>query len=482
MIGRAILTKRRLWLWPAVLTLFLFLVLPVLQIGFVLLGRALSPGPPGSFSYSVWPSNGEVVGSLTPTLRWPSVGAARYEATVHVERDGRLVQVLTANTGEPRFTVPADLLQEDQVYLWRVAAAEDEGPKGLYSGKFSTLTSISDGGITVAPAVYGVNVDNLLSGVELHVESAEDSAVEIELPSILTAGGKKKISARGSFSLVVRPSVEFFRIGGSDPRDDGALAVIVLRQGENRIEVPVTVDVSAMGALRRTVDSGFDPVLDTPSFANFASGVLARVTKGTCLGMVLAARISYGQFRDCSLSRGDCRRLRTESLLEPEETREWMNFLHLANLDPQNWSLAVTSVIGDNSQFEVWAEVLSQLRGGKPVPVATLSRRSPDPANGSESLGHAVLVHAAQEFDDLYIFHVYDPDHLYVPGGPMGAFLVVERTGNAPGRVLYAANGAAEQVGVFTLPTPHLLGLLAPVISDSYSSIDTKLSGTLGAW
>ena len=482
MMGRAILTKKRLWLWPAVLSLFLFLVLPVLQLGFVLLGRALSPVTPGSFSYSVWPSNGEVVGSLTPTLRWPSVSAARYEVTVHTEQDGRLVQVLTANTGEPRFTIPAELLQEDQAYLWRVAAAEDDGPKGLYSGKFSTLTSLSDGGMTVAPAVYSINVDNMLSGVELHVESAGDHLVEIELPPILTAGGKRKIAARGSFSLVVTPSVEFFRSGEPGISDDGSLAVILLRQGENRVEEPDTIDVSTMGALRRNVDSGFDPVLDTPSFANFATGVLAKVTKGTCLGMVLAARISFGQFNDCRLARGDCVRLRTESLLEPEKTREWMNFLHLANLDPQNWSLAVTSVIGSDSQFEIWAEVLSQLRGGKPVPVATLSPRSPTPADSRESLGHAVLVHAAQEFDDLYIFHVYDPDHLYVPGGTMGAFLVVERSGDAPGRVLYAAGGAAERVEVFTLPAPHLLGLLAPVVSESYSSIDMKLSGTLGAW
>ena len=482
MIGRAILTKRRLWLWPAVLSLFLFLVLPVLQIGFVLVGRALSPGTPGSFSYSVWPSNGEVVGSLTPTLRWPSVSAARYEVTVHVESEENLIPLFSANTGEPRFTVPADLLQEDQVYLWRVASADDEGAKVLYSGKFSTLTSISDGGITVTPAVYAVNVDNLLSGLELHVETDGKGVVEIELPAILTAGGKNKIAASGSFSLVVTPSVEFFRSGLPDIGGAGALAHIVLRNGRHQVEVAVTVDVSATGALRRVVDSGFDPVLDTPAFANFASGVLARVTKGTCLGMVLAARIAYGEYRECSLSSGECRRLRTESLLEPEETKEWMNFLHLANLDPQNWSLAVTSVIGRDSQFEVWAEVLSQLRGGKPVPLAILSPRQAGPPKDRESLGHAVLVHAAQEFDDLYVFHVYDPDHLYAPGGPMAAFLVVERSGSAAGRVLYAANRAAERVEVFSLPAPHLLGLLAPVVSNSYSSIDMRLSGALGAW
>jgi len=471
-------------MWPAVLLTLLFLVAPLLQIGFAFLGRALSPGQSGTYSYSVWPTRGEVVGTLTPTFRWPGTAAESYEIDIFEEYDDGVIRwVCSLVSTTNRATVPADTLLEDRTYYWTVSAKREMNGAGmLFSGKFSTVTSITRFGVTVTPAAFHLNLHTLVNGLELRVDSSDDVPVEITLPSGLTSSGDRKVATSGAFSTTVKPSLQVFLLKPEDGETDGRLGEITIAVGRHSFAIPVIVDVSSVGEMLRSIRSGFDPVADTPAFPNFADGVLARLTRGTCLGMVLAAETGYRRCRDCAVE-PDCRctRLRLRSLLTPDAARKEMNFLHLANFDPQNWSLALSSLVTEDGQFNIAAEVLSMLRDGDPVPLAILTN-SPDRVEEPEAnLGHAVLAYAAHEFDDLYVFYVYDPDEVYNTDQELTSFIAITRTGPDRGRVLGVGKSRVEEIEAYVLPGSKLLSMVSPVVSQSYSLLDTELAQSLGS-
>lgn len=467
--------KRKWLLWLAAILLLLVVITPFVKLGFIFLGRALSPAAMQETWYSSWPSNGEVVGTLAPTLRWPGRQEAQYVVDIYEVKEGDIRWTNSLASTRPQLALPAGLLSADEEYYWSVSADLGGALEPLYAGRFSTATRLENTGITVAPATYRINVDSLLNGLELVVDSDGSDDVNIILPPGLTAAGKRKISGTGSFSVRVRPSTHFYCLK-PDPEQPTRLGEIEVHFGDSLLTVPIAVDVSNMGQLTRVTDTRFDPELDTPAFSNFADGLLAKLTNGTCLGMVLAVKEDFERRKSCRQDPAlSCMPLRVRSLLQPEQLKRRMNYLHLANLDPQNWSLALTSVVGEDSQYGVRNELLTDLLDGNPVPVAVISSQDKAP-DRSDVMGHAVLVYAAHAFDDYLLFHIYDPDVVHNKDGVNESFLVVKRDGSWHSRVLYASRDGLERVEIFKVPEPSIVKLLTPIASDAYSALDRGLA------
>jgi hypothetical protein len=425
----------------------------------------------------VWPASGEVLGTLTPTLRWPATGQAEYEVTLMAvsPADGERT-VSTFLTSENRLAVPEGTLVPDGAYRWFVSPLGEGEARWLFEGRFSTTTSIAASGLQVSPAVIEIDLAMLQGGKALRVQAPESMDVEIELPPYLTAGGSGRIVGSGTFSVRLELSARYPETLPAAGEGSSLPGEITIRAGQSVLLVPVVIDVSSLGELVRSARSGFDPVLDTPAFANFAEGLLARFTRGTCLGMVLAAESNYlrcaasAACPDCS-----CRRLRLRSLLAPGEVMNEMNFLHLANLDPQNWSLAVSSLVDSEGQNRAVGDVMGRLAEGRPVPLAILESSAGSLSGERGNLGHAVLAYAAHEFEDVSVIYLYDPDSVAAPRKPLGMFLAAMKRGPWAGKVLRPGRETLEPTEVFVLPKSRVLSILSPVVAQPYSSLDGTL-------
>jgi hypothetical protein len=459
----------------------LFLALPFFRIGFSFIGRSISPGISGEGTTIMpWPVRSEVVATLTPTLRWPANPGSEYLLTLFEEPDKLTppTAIFSSVSTINRLTIPDQILIADRSYRWQVESAAGIG-QTIQEGCFTTASQVQDSGLLVTPAAYPINFTTLQHGLRLDISVDQNQEVEVVLPAILTAGGARRVIMNGSFELPVFPALDLVHM----PTPDSATSVhepiqILVRTTAAEIAIPVHFDGSSLGGLLRTVKTGFDPLLDTPNFSNFVDGLLASVTQGTCLGMVLLARQSFLNSTQCQNSQKRwCPRLRLQSLLEAHRLKQEMNFLHLANLDPQNWSVAVPALVTDEGQYQLAAELLGALSGANPVPVALISPRRNESQAGET--GHAILVYAVHEFEDFYIFWVYDPDQISFPGDPIRNFLAISKASGAVGQVRYTGRHKLESVEAYILPEFGTLSSLSPVIAHTFSALDTTLVQSL---
>jgi hypothetical protein len=450
-----------------------FVAFPFVQVGIMLMGHQLSPAHEVESVRTVWPVDGEQLSTLTPTIRWPSAEATSWSVTLHKVDTEQKSPVLTAELSSGKLAVPPATLDDDAVYTW-AAVPSDGAQVASHAGSFRTSTRSRQGPLAVSPSVYTVSPATFRHGLQFDVTAPDGMTVEVLLPDVLTAGGSRRVVMTGSFRLPVRPALEISQLETSEVLGLDGLATISFLADEFEVSVPVRFDVSEQGHFIRAVKSGFDPVLDTPAFANFADGLLAKVTRGTCLGMVLAARQSFAHCNACEKA-GDCwrPRLRLRSLLEGDIVKEEMNFLHLANLNPGNWSTAVSSALTDESQPDVASEVLVNLRAGVPVPLAILERRGPAQGPG---LGHAVLAYAAHEFEDHHIIFVYDPDRTHRKGDAQRSFVLVPKAEQGRPDVIFRGVGGEEHVEVYTLPDSAILDTLSPRLAGLFTSVDRQLA------
>ncbi len=471
--------RRRTGLLLILLAVVAFVAFPFVQVGFMLMGHQLSPGPAIEPARTVWPADGEQLSTLTPTIRWPSAIGSTWEVTLFEERSGEQLPVLTTSISAGKMTVPPATLDDDTGYTWSAVPA-DGAQVASHSGSFQTATRTRRGALAVSPSVYTVSPATFRHGLQLDVTAPDGATVEVLLPDILTAGGSRRVVMTGSFRLPIRPSLAISQLATEAVLGEDHLATIAIRLATHELLVPVRFDISEQGRFIRAVKSGFDPLLDTPAFANFADGLLAKVTRGTCLGMVLSARQSYARCNDCESGKECwCPRLRLRSLIEGEAVKEEMNFLHLANLNPANWSTAVSSALTDKSQPDFAGEALSSLRRGDPVPLAILERRGPAQGPG---LGHAVLAYAAHEFEDHHLFFVYDPDRTLRRGDAQRSFVLVPKARDRNNTdVIFRGVGGEEQVEVYTLPDSAILDTLSPRLSGLFTSLDRQLARGLPA-
>ena len=463
------------------LLFLLFLALPFFRIGFSFIGRSISPGSRGEGTTIMpWPVRSEVVATLTPTLRWPAIPGSGYLLTVF-EEPGTIVPpaaIFTSVSTINRLTIPEQILIADRSYRWQVESSSGAG-QTIQEGCFTTASQVRDSGLLVTPAVYPINFNTLRHGLRLDITVVRNQEIEVVLPAILTAGGARHIRMNGSFELPVFPAENLVRMpvpdGGTSLHDPGQ---IIIRTADAEVAIPVRFDGSSLGGLLRTVKTGFDPLLDTPNFSNFVDGLLASVTQGTCLGMVLLARQAFVDSTHCRNSLNHwCPRLRLQSILEAHRLKQEMNFLHLANLDPQNWSVAVPALMTDDGQYQLAAELLGSLSVGMPVPVALISPRRQGTESGEA--GHAILVYAVHEFEDFYIFWVYDPDHISFPGDPIRNYLAISKTGEPAGQVRYTGPDKLDGVEAYVLPEFGTLSRLSPVVAHTFSALDTTLAHSL---
>jgi len=379
-----------------------------------------------------------------------------------------------------RMPIPEGLLEADRVYYWSVSADLNGEPSAVYAGRFSTATRLCDDVACVAPASLLLGPESLLNGAVIKVSVAVGHTATVLLPRTLTADGADGITVSGQTAIVVKPSTRFGFEARSGHAASSSAGEIRVRHDRGELRVAVAADPSKLGAYVKAVKSGFDPVADTPIFTNFAGGVLSGITKGTCLGMVLAVKSHY---MDCATCSGraicSCMRLRLRSLVEPDSLRSEMNYMHLANLDPQNWSVALASVVGAGDGIDVVAEIVEELKEGAPVVVALVSPGRGGRDGNAAQLGHAVLVYEALEFEDYYLFQAYDPDDAYETGSAQRAFLLARKGSAGAARFQYGGTGAFVPVDVFTVSGSHLLSALAPIISDTYSELDGELAEKL---
>lgn len=457
--------------WKSGLTLtflLFFFVFPALRLGFSSLGRALSPGEQTEPVYQLWPRNGEVVSTLTPTLRWPAPREGNFLVEVTgVRADGGTTGYSFQSTS-PRLTVPSGLLEEGGNYCWSVKEVSQGLPERLAQGCFETQLSLIRGPVRVSPAVLSLGPTELSSGIALQVQVPRGTEVEVRLPEFLTTDGKRKVLTTGSVTL---PLLFTPAVSSLSPDAQGTLGHVLVVVDSNEHRLPVRFDSSTMGNWMRNVESGLNPISDTPNFPNFSQGLLARYTRGTCLGMVLAVSNNFDRCRECSEGRCGCTPMRLRSLLHPNSVKEEMNFLHMANLDPSNWNGAVFSILGTGEHLEMASRILARLSKGESVPLAVL----PGDESKAQNVGHAVLVYSAQEFHDVFLFHVYDPDMTYETNGPPGTFIVVEKDSNANPAATYHNFAGVDVVKIFPLSPSPVLGTLAGVVSGPFNAMDSGI-------
>lgn len=470
--------RARTFLLLLLLMVVAFVVSPFIQVGFMLMGHQLSPGRSAEPTRAVWPVDNERISTLTPTIRWPSTTGGSWSVTLYREGSNELSRVLSASLTSSRLAVPFETLEDDTEYSWQ-AVLMDGTQVASHYGSFHTATRSRQGPLAVSPSVYTVSPTTFRNGLLLDVTAPDDATVEVLLPDILTAGGSRRVVMVGSFRLPVRPSLTISNIATAAALDRDQLATITIQGAGHSMQIPVRFDVSEQGHFIRSVRSGFNPVLDTPAFANFADGTLARVTRGTCLGMVLSARQSFLRCADCP-DGADCwcPRLRLRSLVDGPGVREEMNFLHLANLNPGNWSTAVSSALTDESQPDVVGEVLTSLQRGSPVPLAILEHRGP---TQRPALGHAVLAYAAHEFEDHFLLFVYDPDRTHQRGDAQRSIVLVPKVARGGANVIFVGTSGEEHVEIYTLPESALLDSLSPRLAGLFTSLDRQLARGLPA-
>ncbi|MBM4356390.1 MAG: hypothetical protein FJ109_21785 [Deltaproteobacteria bacterium] len=423
-----------------------------------------------------WPSNGEPVADLTPTLRWPS-DETGWEVRIYRERsDHQWVWVAAVPAEAGRFEVPPGVLEPDSTYLWTVGDGGIDLGSVAFSGHFSTRQRVRSGPLSVAPAAFRIGIETLLVGQELDVDAPADAQVQVVLPDVLTVGGQRKLLVSGSFTARVEVSNRFSTV--DEARLAGGLGSIEIRLGSHQVRVPVELDVSRLGMPERVVQTGFDPVMDTPGFANYTQGTLSQLTRGTCLGMVLAVR---EQFRECVRCTRQpdclCMRMRLRSLVQETRVREQMSFLHLANLEPRNWSVAVSTLSGAPDGERLARRLMDRLGKRDPVPVAIVSTERPDPARPEASLGHAVLAYGAIVLTDTVVVFTYDPDDVPAGDQPIRGILWSSRQGDL--RFRRSDGGGSSPVRAYLLPETPLLTELPEGLTRTVVAMDEELARSI---
>ena len=249
---------------------------------------------------------------------------------------------------------------------------------------------------------------------------------------------------------------------------------------EVAVRVPLRADPDTLGGFEEAVRTQFDPYSDTPSFANFSGGGLAELTRGTCLGIVLAVKLFYEQVEYGEKPGIDADALTPGGVAESmmsgrplvfrssfgfrdladkrtQFVTELMSTLHLENLNPMNWSQAVRTVL-DADDEDVEAVVCSDLKQGKLGVVAGFRLRTKVAKAGGDlyafavlDSGHAFLAYRGWRFEKATFLSVYDPNFEYLKSSPPLTLLLFE-AGKSPA---YFAAGDRDREMVRFMTVSH---------------------------
>lgn len=440
-------------------------VAALVAVGF-LLWVTFFKTPDENLGAAAFPPDGAVVQESMATFRWPEGESAGWEFRLEDE-SGEVTYAERVKADQ--VTLPYGVLIPDREFRWEVYSTDEAGVVAelpTVSRSFRTSRAIKKktrtGSLTVFPERVAVNRWNAVTHLALEVECTGDFTVSLP-ESLAFNDGTRRFE--GSGIAVVYPVFNLSTVSG-DPAEWGKISIEACDQ---EVLVPVTPDTSSLGRLVRAFDSGFDPYVDTPSFANFERGWLSRLTQGTCVGIALAVKLFY-EHVEFGMSPGvEADTLSPVILLEsmisrrPLVFRSSVNFrelsakqtrlvtglmslLHLENLNPFNIKETVRAVLRD-PQARVDSHLRAELEAGR-LPVVAgfrlrrklLKTRRRVHSFAMMDSGHAFVVFKGWLFENASLYAVYDPNYEYLQNMPGRNALVL-----APGeRAAYYSGGSID--------------------------------------
>jgi len=456
---------------------------------------------------SAFPPEGAVVQESMATFRWPEGETPAWEFRLEDDQ-GEITYAERVKADQ--VTLPYGVLTPGRDYRWEVYATDEAGGVAqlpLVSRSFRTSRAVKKktrtGTLTVFPERVAVNRWNAVTHLALEVECTGDFTVSLP-ESLAFPDGTRRFE--GSGTAVVYPVFNLSTAHG-DPARWGKISVEACDQ---EVVVPVTPDTPSLGRLVQALDSGLDPYVDTPSFANFEKGWLSRLTQGTCVGIALAVKLFFEHVEFGNRPGVAADSLSPVKLLESMISRRplvfrssvsfrelsakesqlvtgLMSLLHLENLNPFNIKETVRAVLRD-PQARVEEHLWAELEEGR-LPVVAgfrlrrklLKTRRKLHSFAMLDSGHAFVVFKGWQFENASLFAVYDPNFEYPQNMP-GRNAMVLATGE---RAAYYSGGSRDQdlVRFVPLTSSQLYAFLAVSVEgfregvrsvvESFSNINT---------
>ncbi|MFH1532095.1 MAG: hypothetical protein ABIK09_15325 [Pseudomonadota bacterium] len=378
--------------------------------------------------------------TLCPVLVWPDDGSYRWRVMVQ-EREGPVVFDQVTSLSELR--IPDGNLRPGQSYRWEVYPLDRLGrqrvkPAVVRDFRLAPMTRA--GPLRVFPGAIVLYKEDWHEAHDLVVECPGAGWVELGNALVLPDGAKG-----AAFEGQVRLEVLFdWRLAPMDPEEWGEVEVAC---SDRRIDVPVRFGPVLSTTLDSWSDSRMDLVLDTPSFANFESGVISSLTRGTCLGIALVVKFFYDQGRFGEDAEGvsiqglspltaislllDKRTIavphafnfRHWSRIRPKELQELMSLVHTDNINPLRLPKLLTSLLSLESNEDVAGDIAQELEQGHAALLARYHIQKRHARLFGETAawlgfdrGHMVMALRIWRFRDLAVVLFYDPNRTYESG------------------------------------------------------------------
>ena len=393
------------------------------------------------------PADQAFLRTLGPILTWPDDGSYRWRVRIQ-ERDGPVV--FDEMTSLSKLEIPTGALRPGRSFRWTVHPLDRLGRQRLEPAvvrDFCVAPVIRAGPLRVFPDAIVFYKEDWIRPHDLLVECPGAGWVELGNALVLP-GGAKGVQFEGQVRL--NPLFDW-RLAPMDPEEWGDVEVAC---GLRRLTVPVRFGPVLSTTLEDWSDSRMDLVLDTPSFANFESSVISKLTKGTCLGIALVVKFFFDRARFGVGAEGvsieglspftaislllDQRTVavpqafnfRHWSKIRPRELQELMSLVHTDNLNPLRLPKLVGTLLSLEDNADVAAEIADELEQGRAALLARyhISKRHGRFFGETTSWlgfdrGHLVLALRLWRFRGLAVILIYDPNLSYEPGASSSTVL-----------------------------------------------------------
>ncbi len=442
---------------------------------------------------AIRPADQAFLRTLQPVLAWPDDGSYRWQVTVQ-ERDGRVVFEDTASLTTLR--LPDDVLRPGKSYRWEVRPLDRLGRRRVDAAvvrDFRVAPMTRKGPLRVFPGAIVFYEEDWQGAHDLVVECPMTGWVELGNTLVLPDGAKST-----SFEGRERLEVYFdWRLAPMDPEEWGELEVTC---GGHHQRIPVRFGPVLSTTLDGWSDSQMDLVLDTPSFANFESGVISTLTQGTCLGIALVVKFFYDQGRFGEGAPGvsiqglspwtavsllaDNRTIavphafnfRHWSRIRPKELQELMSLVHTDNINPLRLPKLIGTLLSIEGNADVAADISKELDQGRAALLARYHIRKRHARFFGESAawlgfdrGHMVIALRIWRFRELAVVLFYDPNYSYESG--IGASTVLYLPYDGEPRIYEEGEVERGRFRFLVVPGGRATVLLA-----------TALQGLQGRW
>ncbi len=430
--------------------------------------------PDHAYQAQAWPPDQARIQALEPVFSWPETDAPEYLFELH-GGGAPAPPIWTHRTNQARVEIPYGLLEPNHSYRWLLYPVNGRGETYVepsYDRRFRTPTRAHAetfwNPVEVYPARLSITPQEMLN--RLSIEISHDGPWRASLPDALVfADGEKHLSGRGTTVL------NFYFDQGRAPGDPGRWGPIKVWAGGRVLEVPLVPGTRPDESWYQGIDPGFNPYLDTPSFANFEGSLFSQLTQGTCVGIALVVKLFFervefglnshgiiqGDFLTATrllnsilttsrISVRSSTDFRDLSSKQPDLVMGLMSALHFENLNPQHLRETLRALLGQTDDTEVERELWDALAHGK-LPLVAGFRIRARVFKLRDSLGHfsvldaghAFIVYRGWRYGDATVFAVYDPNFEYRTDYPRRTTLVFFRDGPA---VYFVGNEAQRDL------------------------------------